>query len=164
MGWRRIVEGADAPEEVVTVNGVRRTRQRIPNIPPYAENWKIVGLTPVLDAITLYALGPHMHLRGKDVKYVIVYPDGREQSVLNVPKYDFNWQLFYELEKPLNISAGSKIVAIGHYDNSLKTKYNPAPDKEVFWSEQSWDEMYEPYFHFTIDSQDLTKKITPQQR
>ena len=72
-----------------------------------------------------------------------------------MPKYDFNWQLFYELEKPVKIPAGSRSSALGHFDNSPKNRYNPAPEKEVFWSEQSWDEMYEPYIEFTVDSQDL---------
>jgi hypothetical protein len=162
-GAVRLVEGAEPAAESVTVNGVSRRRVKIPNIPPYAENWKITAITPVPEAITLYGLSPHMHLRGKDMKYIVVYPDGHEQPVLSVPKYDFNWQLFYDLEKPLNIPAGSKILAIGHYDNSLKNKYNPAPEKEVFWSAQSWDEMYEPYIEFSVDSQDLTKKAVTTQ-
>ncbi len=163
----RLVEGVEPPVETVEVNGATRRRAKIPNIPPYAENWAITSVTPVTDAITLYGLSPHMHLRGKDVKYIVVYPDGREQRLLSVPNYDFNWQLFYDLEEPLKIPAGSKIVAIGHYDNSLKNKYNPAPEKEVFWSEQSWDEMYEPYIEYTVDSQNLqTRKptISQQQR
>ena len=162
----RIVEGREPPAETVTVNGVSRRRTKIPNIPPYAENWAITAITPVPEAITLYGLSPHMHLRGKDMKYVVIYPDGQQQPILSVPKYDFNWQLYYDLEKPLKIPAGSKIVAAGHYDNSTKNKYNPAPEKEVFWSEQSWDEMYEPYIEYTVDNQDLTKKATttrPQQ-
>lgn len=61
--------------------------------------------------------------------------------VLRVPKYDFNWQLHYELETTIRIPAGSKMAAIAHYDNSLKNRYNPGPDKTVYWSEQSWDEM-----------------------
>ena len=49
------------------------------------------------------------------------------------------------------------MIAIAHYDNSLKNRYNPAPQKEVFWSEQSWDEMFIPWFEYTVDSVDLTK-------
>jgi hypothetical protein len=107
-----------------------------------------------------------MHLRGKDMKYTIIYPDGRQHPILSVPKYDFNWQLYYDLEQPLRIPAGSKIVAAGHYDNSTKNKYNPAPEKEVFWSEQSWDEMYAPQARITVDSRGLPKSAatTPQQR
>jgi hypothetical protein len=159
----RIVEGREVPGELVTVNGAMRRRARLPTIPPYAENWAITAITPVPDDITLYGLSPHMHLRGKDIQYLIVYPDGRQQPLLSVPKYDFNWQLYYDLEQPLKIPAGSKIVAAGHYDNSTKNRYNPAPEKEVFWSEQSWDEMYEPYIEYSVDNQDLTKKSTTRQ-
>ncbi len=86
-----------------------------------------------------------MHLRGKSLKWVITYPDGREQTILNVPRFDFNWQFNYELDEPLHIPAGSKIVGIGVYDNSAGTSGTPAPHLEVFWSEQSWDEMYQAF-------------------
>jgi hypothetical protein len=131
---------------------------RIPNIPPGAEYWKISNFKVFPEPATLYALSPHMHLRGKDMKFVLTYPDGREQLVLDVPKYDFNWQLYYELATPLKIPAGSKLTAVAHYDNSPKNRWNPAPDKEVFWSEQSWDEMYNPQIRWTWDLQDLAKK------
>ena len=131
---------------------------RIPNIPPGVDNWKITNFKVFPEPATLYALSPHMHLRGKDMKFILTYPDGREQLVLDVPKYDFNWQLYYELATPLKIPAGSKLTAIAHYDNSPKNKWNPAPDKEVFWSEQSWDEMYNPQIRWTWDLQDLEKR------
>lgn len=152
-----IVEGRELSETRVVNGREVRVRGRIPNIPPHADNWEIIGQTPIREAITIYAFAPHMHLRGKDIKYILIWPDGREQTLLNVPKYDFNWQLHYELETPLRVPAGSKLVAIAHYDNSLKNRYNPAPDKEVFWSEQSWDEMFIPWFEYTVDSRDLTK-------
>ena len=131
---------------------------RIPNIPPGAEYWKISNFKVFPEPATLYALSPHMHLRGRDMKFILTYPDGHEQLVLDVPKYDFNWQLYYELATPLKIPAGSKLTAISHYDNSPKNKWNPAPEKEVYWSEQSWDEMYNPQIRWTWDLQDLAKK------
>jgi hypothetical protein len=131
---------------------------RIPNIPPGVDNWKITNFKIFPEPATLYAMSPHMHLRGKDMKFILTYPDGREQLVLDVPKYDFNWQLYYELATPLKIPAGSKLTAIAHYDNSPKNKWNPGPDREVFWSEQSWDEMYNPQIRWTWDLQDLTKQ------
>jgi cytochrome c553 len=140
------------------VNGKEvKVRGRIPNIPPRVDNWEISAETPIKEAITLYAFAPHMHLRGKDIKYTLIWPDGRKQVLLNVPKFDFNWQLHYELAEPMKIPAGSKIHAVAHYDNSIKNRYNPAPDKEVFWSEQSWDEMFIPWFEYTVDSKVLTK-------
>lgn len=92
-------------------------------------------------------------------EYTLVWPDGRQQVLLSVPKFDFNWQLHYELAEPMKIPAGSKIQAIAHYDNSIKNRYNPAPQKEVFWSEQSWDEMFIPWFEYTVDSKDLTQSV-----
>jgi hypothetical protein len=137
-------------------------RQVIPNIPPYAENWSIMGITPILEPIAVYSWNPHMHLRGRDMKYVVVYPDGQEETLFSVPKYDFNWQLSYENSEPVRIPAGSKIMTIGHMDNSAKNKFNPAPDKEVFWSEQSWDEMFQGFFQFTKDSDPQPRRAAPK--
>jgi len=135
--------------------GSTRRRNKTPNIPPYAEDWALTGITPVTEDITLYAMSPHMHLRGKSLRWVIVYPDGREQTILDVPRFDFNWQIQYELETPLKIPAGSKILGIGKYDNSPKNRWNPAPNLEVYWSEQSWDEMSLGWIEYTLDKQKL---------
>jgi hypothetical protein len=144
--------------ETRMVNGKEvKVRGRIPNIPPNVDNWEIGGEVLIKEPITLYAFAPHMHLRGKDIKYTLIWPDGRQQVLLNVPKFDFNWQLHYELTEPLKIPAGSKLVSLAHYDNSIKNRYNPAPQKDVFWSEQSWDEMFIPWFEYTVDSKNLGK-------
>jgi copper type II ascorbate-dependent monooxygenase-like protein len=155
--------GGKELSETRVVNGKEvKTRGKIPNIPPNADNWEIAGEVMIKEPITLYAFAPHMHLRGKDIKYTLIWPDGRQQVLLNVPKFDFNWQLHYELAEPMKIPAGSKLVAVAHYDNSIKNRYNPAPQKEVFWSEQSWDEMFIPWFEYTVDSKDLTKPDVAQ--
>ena len=155
--------GGKELSETRVVNGKEvKVRGRIPNIPPNVDNWEIGGEVAIKEAITLYAFAPHMHLRGKDIKYTLIWPDGRQQVLLDVPKFDFNWQLHYELAEPLRIPAGSKLVAVAHYDNSIKNRYNPAPQKEVFWSEQSWDEMFIPWFEYTVDSKDLTKSAAAQ--
>jgi hypothetical protein len=153
-----LIVGGKELGEIKIINGREvKTRGRIPNIPPNTDNWEIIGQLPIKDDITIYAFAPHMHLRGKDIKYIMIWPDGRQTTLLYVPRYDFNWQLHYELEEPLKVPAGSKMVAIAHYDNSIKNRYNPAPQKEVFWSEQSWDEMFIPWFEYTVDRMDLTK-------
>ena len=133
-----------------------RRRPERPLIPPYEEAHRVMGITPVNEPVTLYSLTPHMHLRGKSMKWWVTYPDGREEVILDVPEYDFNWQLQYELETPLKIPAGSKITNVAVYDNSPRNRWNPAPEKPVYWSEQSWDEMYQPTTQFSVDSQDLT--------
>jgi hypothetical protein len=153
--------------EYTADEGSTRRRSKTPNIPPYAEDWSLTGITPVTEDITLYAMSPHMHLRGKSLRWVVVFPDGREQTILDVPKFDFNWQIEYELEEPFKIPAGSKILGIGKYDNSPKNKWNPAPNLEVYWSEQSWDEMYQPFTLYSVDSQvlsDMTVSRTGQQK
>jgi hypothetical protein len=138
----------------------------LPNIPPYADNWKVVSIHTIREPITLYGLTPHLHLRGRSMKYTLTTPDGNDDVLLDVPKYDFNWQLYYELETPRHIPAGSKVTVVTLFDNSAKNPYNPAPEKEVFWSEQSWDEMYAPQARMTVDSRDLrgTKAVTDQRR
>lgn len=146
-------------KEVVAIAGARRPR--VPNIPPHADNWKIVAITPFTEDITIYSFAPHMHLRGKDMKYVLVRPDGSQETLLSVPKFDFNWQLFYELVEPVKVEAGSKVMTVGHFDNSIKNRYNPAPDKEVYWAEQSWDEMFNGFYEYSVDKTD--KKPTTEE-
>ena len=152
---RLIAEGKEVVRDATIGRGGNNGSGRLPNIPPFAENWELIGITPVTEPITIYALSPHMHLRGKDLKWIVTWPDGREEVILNVPKYDFNWQLQYKLMTPLKLPAGSRVTAIAHFDNSAKNKYNPSPEKEVFWAEQSWDEMFSPFMEYTVDSQNV---------
>jgi len=159
--------GAAGPTSYI-VKGKEYTPQRraegdegsvnLPNIPPYAENFKVISVHSIKEPVTLYGLTPHLHLRGKSMKYTLTWPDGRDEVLLDVPKYDFNWQLYYELETPKKIPAGSKVTVVTLFDNSPKNLYNPAPEKEVFWSEQSWDEMYAPQARITVDSRSLSKR------
>jgi mono/diheme cytochrome c family protein len=152
--------------EYVAEEGSTRRRGATPNIPPYQENWEIIGITPVTEPITLYAMSPHMHLRGKSLKWIVTWPDGRDEVILNVPRFDFNWQFQYELEEPLHLPAGSKITGIGVYDNSPKNRWNPAPHLPVYWSEQSWDEMYQAFTEYSVDSQVIVpvRQTTQQQQ
>ena len=141
----------------VVVNGEQVPRREVPVIPPFADNWAITMQTDVAEPITFYAISPHMHLRGKDMRFRLVWPDGRDEILLDVPRYDFNWQTEFELIEPLRIPAGSRLIVEGHYDNSPNNRYNPAPHREVYWGEQSWDEMFEGWINYSIDSQDLSQ-------
>lgn len=151
-----IVQGEEVKAERDPESG-RVRRGAIPNIPPYTDDWKITGITPINEPITLYGLSPHMHLRGKSLRWVVTYPDGQEETILDVPEFDFNWQIHYELTETLYLPAGSKITGIGVYDNSLGNRWNPGPHLEVYWGQQSWDEMYQAFTEYTVESQDLTK-------
>ena len=75
------------------------------------------------------------------MQYTVVYPTGESQVVLNVPNYDFSWQLFYYMDKPLVLPKGSRIDVRATFDNSANNKNNPDPTQEVKWGDQSWQEM-----------------------
>jgi hypothetical protein len=116
----------------------------VPNIPAGADNYRLTNLLPIRQETVVYSIQPHMHLRGKSMKYTAVYPDGREEELLNVPHYDFNWQIVYEFAKPVTLPGGTIVRVEATWDNSTKNRYNPRPDQEIFWAEQSWDEMLSP--------------------
>jgi hypothetical protein len=137
--------------------GKLNSDDELPPIPPFVEDWTVVSVHAITEPITLHGLTPHLHLRGKSMKYTLILPDGREEILLNVPRYDFNWQVYYELESPKRIPSGSKIIVTTLFDNSLKNRYNPAPQNTVYWSDQSWDEMYAPQVRITLDDRDLRR-------
>ena len=122
----------------------------VPNIPALADQYRLTSIQPIRQETTLYTFQPHMHLRGKSMKYTAVFPDGREEVLLDVPKYDFNWQIIYELAEPITLPAGSVIRVDAVWDNSPKNRYNPKPEQEVRWGEQSWDEMFSPILRSAI--------------
>jgi Copper type II ascorbate-dependent monooxygenase, C-terminal domain len=126
----------------------------IPPIEPYEANYELTGITAYQNPVTIYQFHPHAHYRGKDFTYSVVYPDGREETVLSVPRFDHRWQMTYELEEPLKLPAGSKLVVTAHYDNSKTKMHNPAPEKDVYFlaMNQSWDEMFTPFIQYSIDS------------
>ncbi len=144
-------DGVSIVEDSEVVAEAGQRRPVVPNIPPFADDWKIVTMKMFSEDTTIFSLSPHAHLRGKRFTYTLVRPDGTEQTLLTVPRYDFNWQTFYELVEPMVFPGGSKLVTVGYYDNSVKNRYNPSPDKEVYWAEQSWDEMFNPFFEYGVD-------------
>ena len=110
-------------------------------IPPGADNHEVKACFKFNRDVELLAFMPHMHLRGKDMKYEALYPDGRREILLGVPEYRFNWQLMYRLERPISMPKGSSLVVTAHYDNSERNRYNPDPTKAIRFGESSYDEM-----------------------
>jgi hypothetical protein len=91
--------------------------------------------------IVLYSVHPHAHYRGYSVELSARTPDGREVPLLSVPKYDFNWQLDYDLAEPMTLRAGTRLIVRWTYDNSEHNLANPDPRINVTWGEQTWQEM-----------------------
>jgi hypothetical protein len=102
--------------------------------------------------VDLVEMMPHMHVRGKDMTYHLVYPDGRDEVVLNVPKYDFNWQIMYQPAKPIRVPKGTKMYVDAHYDNSAANRSNPNPNRTVYLGRMTWEEMMAPFFGVLIDA------------
>lgn len=97
---------------------------------------------PIRKNVTLYAINPHMHFRGKFMNFEAQYPDGRKQMLLSVPNYDFNWQRTYLFKDPIKLPAGTQVNIRNAWDNSKNNPHNPDPGKAVGWGEQSFDEMF----------------------
>ncbi len=107
------------------------------------------------EPIKLWGLLPHTHLRGTRWKYTLEKPDGTSQIVLDVPRYDFNWQTYYFFKEPIDIPAGGKLVSTAWYDNSATSKSNPDASKDVKWGDQTWEEMQYTGYLFTVPSRRL---------
>jgi hypothetical protein len=138
-----------APEHLVDI---RRP------IPAGAPNWETKGeLTFKQDAELVWFM-PHMHLRGKDMTYRLVYPDGREQTVLST-QYNFNWQLGYEVKEPIPVTAGTRMIVTAHHDNSANNPMNPTPTRNVAWGEMTSEEMMLPWFGVVVDRDAEPAKI-----
>jgi hypothetical protein len=130
----------DEPPAYVMAGGVAGQRRFL--VPPGAKEYKLEGEQLLEHDAYLYSLMPHMHYRGKYMNYVAIYPDGREQMLLSVPRYEFNWQFNYQLEEPLLLPAGTRIVARGAMDNSDRNPANPDPTKPVHFGLQTKHEMF----------------------
>jgi peroxiredoxin len=102
----------------------------------------------------LLTLMPHMHLRGKSFFYEAIFSNGKRQTLLDVPKYDFNWQTSYREEQPLKLPSGTRIHAIAHFDNSEANLNNPNPKAPVTWGDQTYEEMMIGYFDMAVPKHD----------
>lgn len=122
-------------------------------IPAQAKDHEMELVTTVPREAEIRSLMPHMHFRGKRMSFTARYPDGTEEILLSVPAYSFNWQLSHELAQPLRVPAGTQIIARGAFDNSSQNPFNPDPDREVNWGEQSWEEMFMGFYDWKIVSQ-----------
>ena len=122
-------------------------------IPPGAENHRVTACWTAPRDIHLISAAPHMHNRGKAMEIKVFYPDGRSEVLLNVPRYDFSWQLSYHFKQSVAIPKGTRFILTGYLDNSAKNKNNPDPAKAVRFGDPTYDEMVIGWIDYTVDGQ-----------
>jgi hypothetical protein len=121
-------------------------------IPAGAADFQVNAEMTIQRDITLWSMMPHTHLRGKRWQYEAIYPDGRVETILSVPKYDFNWQTEYVFKNPLKLPGGTRIRATAWYNNSASNRSNPDASADVHWGDQTWEEMHFTGFSYSLDS------------
>jgi hypothetical protein len=128
-------------------------------IPAGDPNWEISTEVEFNQEAQIVWFLPHMHLRGKDMTYQLEFPTGQKQTVLKVSGYDFNWQLGYDADTPIRVPKGTKLLATAHFDNSANNKFNPNPNKDVWWGDQTWEEMMVAWFGVIVDKSADPRKV-----
>jgi peroxiredoxin len=140
-----------APGPQPRVAQVRRATEPDVNIPPGSDEARHEATYAFQKPATIYSLMPHMHFRGSWMRYELLLPNGRRETLLHVPRYDFNWQLGYQLAEPRHVDAGTWLLVTGAFDNSPANPANPAPEKRVRFGLQTWDEMFIGFFEAADD-------------
>jgi peroxiredoxin len=131
-------------------------------IPPGDGNFEVASHYRFNNDVRLVTLTPHMHLRGKSFRYEAEYPDGTREVLLDIPRYDFNWQLRYRLAEPKLLPKGTKLECTAHFDNSAENLANPGPTKAVRWGDQTWEEMMIGYFSTLPVEPDVNVAPSPE--
>jgi hypothetical protein len=131
-------------------------------IPAGDPNFRLDAKLKIDNEVTLVNFFPHMHLRGKAFEYRVIYPTGETETLLNVPNYDFSWQLTYDLAKRRVLPKGTVVEASAWYDNSKSNRANPDPTVIVKEGEQSWDEMFVGFFDIAYPLKSEAKKEAPK--
>jgi peroxiredoxin len=126
-------------------------------IPPGVSDHVVSQTWQIKNDVELLAFFPHMHLRGKSFRYEALHADGREEILLDVPRYDFNWQHRYVLAEPKRLPAGTRLRCAAVYDNSAANPANPDPTATVRTGTQSWEEMFNGYFDVVLADEDRTQ-------
>jgi hypothetical protein len=139
------------PEDVKQNVGIGMAINVAFAIPPGADNHPVESQHVFAKDALLLNMTPHMHLRGKSFRYDLEYPDGKRETILNVPGYDFNWQVTYNLAGPKFIPAGTVMQCLAHFNNSDENLANPDPGATVRWGDQTWEEMMIGWFNQTTD-------------
>ena len=120
-------------------------------IPPRAQNHELRSSYIIDQDSTVISYFPHMHVRGKDMKMIANYPNGETETLIDVPKYDFDWQFFYYPDEKVSLPAGTRLDIVAHYDNSELNPDNPDPNLAINFGTKTNDEMMFTVFEFVAD-------------
>ena len=126
------------------------------SIPPNANGYRVEAVHRFSHDMKIYSFAPHMHYRGKSFQYELTYPNGSREILLEIPRYDFNWQNSYKLVQPKFVPEGSLLKCVAHFDNSDQNPANPDPTRRVRWGEQTWEEMMIGFFDAVFVNQNLS--------
>ena len=143
---------------------VRAVANEYFRLPAGASDHQVTACWTVPEDINVYALMPHMHMRGKSQKLEAIYPDGRREVLLNVPRWDFAWQTNYEMKQAVMLPKGTRILVTSTFDNSTRNKFNPDPSKIVRWGEPTYDEMLINFMSYTTVRQARTSTVADRSR
>lgn len=132
-------------------------------IPPGAASYPVSGTAQLGVECELIDVYPHMHLRGQSMTLSAAYPTGERDELLRVPRYDFNWQLVYEMGRPKLLPLGTLLRADATFDNSPNNRFNPDPKAEVRWGDQTWEEMMVGFFDVAIPLKTDLEKVLAKQ-
>ncbi|MGH9837059.1 MAG: DUF3471 domain-containing protein, partial [Blastocatellia bacterium] len=138
----------EPPKKLIFKRGVSNIFFKIP---PGAERHQATACWTPKEDINVYSLMPHMHYRGAAMEFKAFYPDGKSETLLNVPNYRFDWQTNYNLTKPKFIPKGTKIQITSSFDNSAKNKFNPDPKQTVRFGDPTYDEMLIGYIDYIAE-------------
>ena len=119
-------------------------------IPAHDPHYRVESEDVLRSDVEMISLYPHMHMRGKSFRYEVTYPDGKKEVLLDVPRFDFNWQNSYIFQAPKQIPRGSRLRCTAVYDNSAANLANPDPARTIRWGQQTWDEMMIGYYDFGV--------------
>jgi len=120
-------------------------------LPPGADNYLVEAEGTFTEDVRVWSVHGHMHYRGRDMTYVVTYPDGKTETVFRIPKWDLNWQQEFWLENPIVLPKGSKLRVTAHFDNSSRNPLNPDPNATVTWGDQTWQEMMGGFIQYTVE-------------
>lgn len=146
-----------APKERVVAIDTLRDLDFV--IPPQVGDFVSQAVMTMERPARLLSIQPHMHMRGKSMRVRAVYPDGRTETVIDVPRYDFNWQTTYVLAKPLELPTGTRLESTAGFDNSPNNRFNPDAKASVKWGDQTTDEMHIAFLELVIEANGDPEKL-----